>query len=395
MTTSTARRIGDQTAIPFRLMRGGTSRGPMFLASDLPTAPHVRDQVLLAVMGSPHPLQVDGLGGGHPLTSKAGIVELSEQEDVDLDFTFVQLQPDTTTVQTTQNCGNTLAAVVPFAVEMGLIQPTDDMTEAVVRTTNTGLISRISIHTPLFDGQRRVQYEGDTQIAGAPGTAAPVSIRFLNTAGSIASALLPTGNTTDVVTVGETDYTVTLIDNGQPLVILAAEALGISGYDTVAELTDHSALKERVEQLRLVAGQLMGLGDVTEASYPKMTLVAPPQHGGAITTRSFIPHRVHESIGVLAAVTVATAVLMDGSVAANVSVAGPGEHQTIGIEHPSGTFDTLVDLDGSGTVVASGNIWTARMLSSGAVYIPASIWDPGGEAASANTRQQQRKDMRR
>src|SRR5699024_5397256 len=182
MSTPNARRIGDQTAIPFSLMRGGTSRGPMFLATDLPADTSLRDQVLLSVMGSPHPLQVDGVGGGHSLTSKAGIVELSPLDDVDLDFTFVQLQPEATTVQTTQNCGNMLAAVVPFAVESGLIDPTEDVTDVVVHTTNTGLISRIGIHTPQINGQRYVQYAGDTEIAGVNGTAAPVNIRFLNTA---------------------------------------------------------------------------------------------------------------------------------------------------------------------------------------------------------------------
>lgn len=379
MTTTNARRVGDQTAIPFSLMRGGTSRGPMFVATDLPADTAVRDQVLLSVMGSPHPLQVDGIGGGHPLTSKAGIVGSSAQDGVDIDFTFVQLQPDATTVQTTQNCGNMLAAVVPFAVEAGLVQPISDVTEMIVRTTNTGLVSRISINTPAFHGQRCVQYEGDTEIAGVSGSAAPVNIRFLNTAGSIANGLLPTGNATDVVDVNGTNYPVTLIDNGQPLVIINAQDLGVTGYETVAELTDNTELSQRVEQLRLVAANAMGLGDVTGESYPKMTLVAAPRHGGAIATRSFIPHKVHESIGVLAAVTVATAVMMEGSVAAELGVAGTGAQQTVGIEHPSGIFDALVDLDDTGAVIASGNTRTARLISRGEVYVPASVWDPGQE----------------
>jgi len=376
MASSEARRIADQTAIPMYLMRGGTSRGPMFLAADLPTDPQTRDQVLLSVMGSPHPLQVDGVGGGHALTSKAGIVKPSRLDDVDLDFTFVQLQPETSTVHTTQNCGNMLAAVVPFAVETGLLQPEQNITDVVVRTTNTGLIARISIHTPQLDDQRYVQYAGEAEIAGVNGSAAPVNIRFLNTAGSIASALLPTGKVSDVVTVDGTDYTVTLIDNGQPLVIIDAEDLGVTGYETVAELSADTELKTRVEALRLAAAQDMGLGDVTDASYPKMTLVAPPRDGGAITTRSFIPHRVHESIGVLAAVTVATALLIDGTVAARIATCGTGLSQTVEIEHPSGIFEALVDLDDSGAVVASGNTRTARLISRGEVYVPASIWDP-------------------
>lgn len=376
MATSAPRLAGGQTAIPYALMRGGTSRGPMFLATDLPADQLRRDSVLLAVLGSPHPLQVDGVGGGHPLTSKAGIVAVSEVDDVDIDFTFAQLQPEATTVQTTANCGNMLAAVVPFAVEIGLLQPQADTTEAIVRTTNTGLVSRIEIRTPQRDGQRIVQYDGDAEIAGVPGTASPVNIRFLNTAGSIAPALLPTGNASDTVTVDATGYTVTLIDNGQPLVILSAADFGLTGYESVAELDENSELQHRLEQVRLAAGHLMGLGDVTEASYPKMTLVAPAADGGAIATRSFIPHRVHESIGVLAAVTVATAVVTEGTVAAAIGTSAKGQQRTLGIEHPSGTFDALVDLDANGAVVASGNTRTARLISRGDVYVPKRIWDP-------------------
>src|SRR5699024_6206941 len=244
--TTTARRVGDQTSIPMYLMRGGTSRGPMFLGSALPSAPQIRDQVLLSVLGSPHPLQVDGVGGGHPLTSKVGIVEASELEDVDLDFTFVQLQPESATVQTTQNCGNMLAAVVPFAVETGLIKPTEDETEVVVHTTNTGLLSQINIQTPEANGHRYVRYTGDTEIAGVTGTASPVNIRFLNTAGSIASALLPTGNIIDVVEANGREFSVTVIDNGQPLVIIDAKDFNLTGYETVDELTGNAELKTRV-----------------------------------------------------------------------------------------------------------------------------------------------------
>lgn len=376
MSSTNARRVGDQTAIPYALMRGGTSRGPMFLASDLPSEPKLRDQVLVAAMGSPHPLQVDGIGGGHPLTSKAGIIAASQRDEVDLEFTFAQLQPNTSTVQTTQNCGNLLAAALPFALETGMLVPSSDVTEAVVRTTNTGLISRIGVQTPELDGVRYVQYTGDTEIAGVPGTASPVSIKFLNTAGSIADALLPTGNVVDTVTVDGTDYQVTLIDNGQPLVIITAEVLGVTGYETVDELRQNTALAQRIERLRLVSAKSMGLGDVAGASYPKMTLVAAPQDGGAIATRSFIPHRVHESIGVLAAITVATAITLPGSVAANVGIEGAGSQRTMGIEHPSGVFEALVDLDDTGAVVASGNTRTARLLSRGDIYIPAHIWSP-------------------
>src|SRR5699024_5324255 len=230
-------------------------------------------------------------------------------------------------------------AVAPFPPGARLTVPTAAVPDVVVHPPPTGLISRIGIHTPQIDGQRYVQYAGDTEISGVNGTAAPVNIRFLNTAGSIASALLPTGNVTDVVTADGTDYTVTLIDNGQPLVIIDANDLGATGYETVPELTDNTDLKTRIEALRLAAAQVMGLGDVADESYPKMTLVAAPRAGGAMSTRSFIPHRVDESIGVLAAVTVATAVLLQGSVAAQLGTPGTGKQQSLGIEHPSGVFE--------------------------------------------------------
>ena len=360
-------------------MRGGTSRGPLFLASDLPSDRHLREQVLRSSMEVRIRCRLM-VSVGSPAHLKAASLPLSASADVDLNFTFVQLQPETTSVQTTQNCGNMLAAVVPFAVETGLINPTGDITEVLVRTTNTGLLSRISVRTPEFLTGNAVCSTAVTPRLPGWQVRRPRGYSLFNTAGSIASALLPTGNITDVVEANGSDYTATLIDNGQPLVILDARDLGLTGYETVDELTDNTDLKARIEALRLVAAQVMGLGDVTDARIQKMTLVAPPQVGGAIATRSFIPHRVHESIGVLAAVTVATALLLDGSVANRVGTPGSGTRQTVGIEHPSGIFDALVDLDGAGTVVASGNTRTARLISRGEVYVPASVWDPSDTA---------------
>lgn len=376
--------IRSQTPVRCLLMRGGTSRGPFFDARDLPADTALRDAVLLAVMGSPDPLQVDGMGGGHPLTSKAGIVAPGDARNgVDVEWTFAQLQPDSDRVDTTPNCGNMLAAVLPFAIETGMVIPDSDTTTARVLTRNTGAVAEITVQTPAGpDGERYVRYGGDARIDGVPGTAAPVRIGFLDTAGSVAGSLLPTGNvrdTVDVAGVGPID--VTLIDNGQPLVIIDARDLGATGAESPEEIDADDALRARIEALRIVTGRAMGLGDVTEKPYPKMTLVSAPRHGGAISTRSLIPHRTHRSIGVLAAVTAATAAVLPGSVAYDLAVAPPvtttetGPEATLGVEHPTGEFSVTLGLDpGDPTrVTRSALLRTARLIMAGQAMVPSAV----------------------
>lgn len=367
----------DQMPIPSLIMRGGTSRGPFFLGSDLPEDTEQRNRVLLAAMGSAHPLQIDGIGGAHPLTSKAGIVSLSARQDVDLEFTFAQLQPGENTVQTTANCGNMLAAVVPFALERGLFRATADTTTAVVLTTNTGLKSRITVQTPLRGGTRKFSYAGKTEIAGVPGTGSAIQIGFLDTAGSIAGVLLPTGSARDTFELADgSALTVTCLDNGQPMVVMRAEDLGLSGNEAVARLDADTELKRLVEEVRIAAGAKMGLGDVAELSYPKMTIVSPPGQGGDICTRSLIPHAVHTSIGVLAAVTVATAAALEESVASDYISQEPGRYR---IEHPSGCFEVSYTDSGNGPE-EFGIIRTARLIMRGEIEIPARAFGrPRGE----------------
>jgi 4-oxalomesaconate tautomerase len=381
-TETTGPRVqGSQTAIPCWFMRGGTSRGPFFRAEDLPDAQAARDAVLLAAMGSPDPRQIDGLGGANPLTSKAGIVSVSDRDDADLEFRFAQLQPDSDVVDLTPNCGNMLAAVVPFALEAGLIFPQGETTTARVLTLNTGMVAEITVPTP-EDGRRGryVEYTGDVHIDGVPGAAAPISINFLNTAGSVCSSLLPTGNVRDRVDVpGVGPVEVTCIDNGQPLVIVAAAALGRTGYESTAALNEDQELKSRLETLRLACGALMGLGDVAARNYPKMTLVAPPTQGGAITTRSFIPHVCHDSIGVLAAVTAATACVIEGTVAHAIAKVDAGTEIHVSVEHPAGEFSVELGLDPGNPqhVVKSALLRTARLIMAGDVFVPLRTWHPG------------------
>ena len=349
-------------------MRGGTSRGPFFNEADLPSDLSTRDRVLLAVMGSPDKRQIYGLGGAHPLTSKVGIVRRSQVPGVDLDFLFAQLQPDQDKVDTTPNCGNMLAAVVPFALETGLVVPKGATTTLRVLTRNTDMQCDVTVQTP--GGQ--VAYEGDARIDGVPGTAAPIAIQFLETAGSVCAGLLPTGHVRDVIDGVE----VTCIDNGMPLVLFRAADLGCTGYESAAELNADVELKVRLERLRLACGHAMGLGDVFARNYPKMTLIAPPRAGGSLCTRSFIPHVCHDAIGVLAAVTVATACVLDGSVCAGMAIMPGGATKTMSVEHPTGEFSVELGLDPDNpqNVTRAALLRTARLLMRGEVMIPASVW---------------------
>ena len=358
-----------QTPIPCLFMRGGTSRGPFFLESDLPADVALRDKVLLSIMGSPHGRQIDGLGGGHPLTSKVGIVRPGTTPGVDLDFLFAQLQPDKDNVDTTPNCGNMLAAVVPFALERGIVKAQGDLTTLRVLTLNTGMECDVTLRTP----GGRVEYEGEARIDGVPGTSAPIAINFLDTAGSVCSGLLPTGNVKDVIDGLE----VTCIDNGMPMVLFRATDMGRTGAESVEILNADTELKARIEALRLKAGHLMGLGDVGPKNYPKMCLIAPPLADGAVGTRCFIPHVCHDSIGVLAAVTVASACVLRDSVTEGLAKVPDGPVKTIAVEHPTGEFSVELELDpiDSQKVIRAALLRTARLLMKGEVMVSASVWE--------------------
>jgi 4-oxalomesaconate tautomerase len=347
------------TGIRCMLMRGGTSKGAFFLADELPSDPAERDTLLLRVMGSPDPRQVDGVGGAHPLTTKVAVVAPSERAGIDLDYLFLQVAVDRPEVTDRQNCGNMLAAVGPFAVERGLIDATDGQTSARILMTNTDGVAVASF--PVENGLP--VYAGDTEIAGVPGSAAGVRIDFEDIAGSSTGALLPTGRVLDEIA----GIAVTLVDNGMPVVVLRASDLGVSGYESCEELEANDDLRQKLERIRTRAGPMMNLGDVVGATVPKLTLVAPPREGGAITTRTFIPHRCHQAIGVLGAVSVATACLLPGSPAAGMArVSG----ETVRIEHPSGSFDAVIRLESEDPprVQSAGIVRTARKLMDGFVF---------------------------
>jgi len=352
-----------QTSIPAVVMRGGTSKGLYFLKRDLPDDVGQRDRLLLAAMGSPDPRQIDGMGGAHPLTSKVAVISASPDDEADVDYLFLQVVVDKALVSDGQNCGNILAGVGPFAIERGLVRPAGDVTAVRIRMLNSGGIAVAQVQTP--GGQ--VCYSGAASIDGVPGTAAPVMIDFADVAGSSCGALLPTGNAADVIDGLE----VTCIDNGMPVVLLRAADLGKSGYEAPEDLEADADLKRRVESVRLQAGPLMNLGEVKDATVPKMSLIAPPRDGGAVTTRTFIPHRVHQSIGVLGAASVAAACCIPGTVTAGVAPASTGG--ALDIEHPTGRFTVDIEIgerDGRIGVSRSALLRTARKLMDGNVYVP-------------------------
>ena len=354
-----------QTAISCTLMRGGTSKGAYFVAGDLPSDEAARDRVLMAVMGSPDPRQIDGVGGADPLTSKVAMVSKSTRPGIDVDYLFCQVWVDKAEVSTQQNCGNILAGVAPFAIERGLVGGTSPETVVRIFMVNTGQTVVATVQSP----GGRPRYDGDTAIDGVPGTAAPIPLSFADTAGSTCGALLPTGRAVDVVN----GVRITCIDNGMPVVVMRASDLDRTGYESRDALDKDTELKARIEAIRLLAGPMMRLGDVATNTVPKMILVSPPRDGGAISTRSFIPHRCHATIGVFAALSVATACHLPEGPARDVAVLPSGRSRRMLVEHPTGASPVLLTVeqkDGRDQVTEGAIISTARALFEGRVLVP-------------------------
>ncbi len=356
-----------ERGLPCMLMRGGTSKGAYFLATDLPADREERDDLLLRVMGSPDPRQIDGIGGAHPLTSKVAVVSVSEDPDADIDYLFLQIGVDAPVVSDAQNCGNLLAGVGPFAIERGLVKPGDAETPVRIRMLNTSQFATATIRTP--DG--RVTYAGDASLPGVPGTAAPIVLEF-----GAPDRLLPTGWVSDVV-----DGTrVTCIDAGMPVVMLDADDFGVTGRESPQRLEADGELTARIARIRRAALPLMGLNPATATTLPKLALIAPPHSGGTVSTRTFIPVRCHTAIGALAGVSVSAGLLLDGAVG-SCHAQFPPQGEPIRLEHPTGHLDVAVDLDPGADpprLRRSGVVRTARKLFDGTVY-------PGPARATAST----------
>jgi len=346
-------------------MRGGTSKGAYFLASDLPTDIAERDRILLSVMGSPDPRQIDGIGGADPLTSKVAVISPSSRPGIDVDYLFLQVWVDRPEVSDKQNCGNILAGVAPFAIERGLVRGCDPVTQVRIFMVNTSQTVVATVQTP----GGKPEYQGNARIDGVPGTAAPIPLSFSDTAGSTCGALLPTGRAVDLVN----GIAVTCIDNGMPVVVMRASDVGRTGYETRDQLDKDTELKAKIEAIRLTVGPMMNLGDVTAQTVPKMILLAPPREGGVVSTRSFIPHRAHATIGVFAAVSVATACLLPDSPAHSLARIPDGTTKLMLIEHPTGASPVSLTTDvhdGKTVVTEAAIISTARALFEGRVLVP-------------------------
>jgi 4-oxalomesaconate tautomerase len=353
----------DETGVRCTMMRGGTSRGLYLLASDLPADPGERDDLLLRLMGTPDPRQIDGLGGATSLTSKVAVVSPSSSPDADVDYLFLQLGVGEATVSDRQNCGNILAGVGPFAVERGLVRAAGEAAEVRIRLVNSDSVAVARFPAP----GGRPEYRGDTPIAGVPGTAAAVSLSFADTAGSATGSLLPTGRVRDVVGGVE----VTCVDNGMPVVLAAAASLGLAGDEPHERLAADPELGQRVDALRREAALARGLGDVGGAPVPKTVLVSPPRDGGDVATRSFIPVQPHTAIGVLAAVSAVTGMLLPGAVGHDIAAAWPAGRRHVDVEHPTGHLLVDVDVDTAHDpprVVRSGVVRTARKLFDGVAF---------------------------
>lgn len=349
--------------IPCVMMRGGTSRGPYFRAEDLPADIAERDSILLSVMGSGHHLQIDGIGGGNPVTSKVAIVSKSQHPEADVDYLFAQVNLQDQFVDTSPNCGNMLVGIAPFAIEQGLVPAQDGHTTVRIYNVNTDSLIHSTVETP--GGE--VNYEGATQIDGVPGSAAPITVAFLDATGAKTGKLFPTGNSIDTIDGVE----MSLVDCAMPMMMVRASDMGKTGYETVKELEGDKAFMARLEALRLKAGLAMGFGDVSKLVIPKPVLLAKPQSKEAIIcVRYFMPHECHPSLAVTGTIGIGTACATPGNLAS--AITGPIElPKTVNIENPAGMIEVhLSRIEGQEYPMAS-LIRTSRKLFEGFVFAKA------------------------
>lgn len=362
----------DQTGIPFLFMRGGTSRGPYFRKESLPEDLDTLKEVLIHIVGSGHPLNIDGIGGGNPVTTKVAVLSNSKDDWADIDYFFAQVSVEDRQVDVRPTCGNILAGVGPAAIEMGLITAAKTTTQINIRAVNTGARIIATVQTP----NGRVTYSGDTSIDGVPGTGAPIELQFLDVVGKVTGSFLPTGNLIDTID----GVQVTCMDVTMPMMIARAGDFGISGYESASELNDNTSLFERVENIRIEAGKRMGLGDVSSSVIPKVGLLAAPRSGGTICTRYLMPWKCHPSMAVTGSQCLASCVLTPGTVAAGLALPPNDIPARIVLEHPAGQLEVIVDFertaDDSFRLRSAGIVRTARKLAQGSVFIPSSIWTP-------------------
>lgn len=360
-----------QQEIPCLFIRGGTSRGIYFNRNDLPEDLDELTNVLIAAVGAGHSLNIDGVGGGNAVTTKVAILSQSDDEWADIDYFFAQVSVLEKQVDFAPTCGNILAGVGPAAIEMGLLPIVGETTSVNILSTNTGARIEAIVETPSENGSH-VNYSGDASINGVLGTASPIILNFMNVVGSKTGKLFPTGKPINVID----GYELTCIDVAMPMVIGRAADFGISGYETREELDQNTALFNLLEPLRIKAGEMMGLGDVTKSVVPKFGLLAKPQEGGAIAARYFMPWATHPAYAVTGSICTGSCLLTPGTIAEGLAQMPDGNPAKISIEHPSGSIDVVFDyLSGQNgfELKSAGLLSTARKLFDGKICVPGDI----------------------
>ncbi len=358
-----------QTPIPFLFMRGGSSRGPYLRRGDLPEDREALSRVLIAMMGAGHPFNIDGIGGGTAVTTKVAMLSKSDDDWADVDYFFAQVAVEETLVDFKPSCGNILVGVGPAAIEMGLVEPNGDVTEVRIRAVNTGSCVSSLVQTP----GGRVDYDGEARIDGVPGMAAPIRLRFMKVEGSLTGALLPTRQAKEVIN----GVPVTCMDVAMPMVIARAEDLGVTGYESAAEFDANTALFERMEAIRLIAGERMGLGDVTKSVTPKFGLLAPARDGGSACVRYFMPWNCHPTLAVTGSQCLGACLLAPGTVGEGILGGSSVSPVTLLLEHPMGRMEVVMECrttDAGFEVVSAGLVRTARKLAAGEVFVPGAVW---------------------
>lgn len=372
--------------LPVSIIRGGTSKGVYILQSDLPEDKAEWEPLLLRLMGSPDKKQIDGLGGSQSVTSKVAIVQKSEHPGADVDYTFAQVSVDKPLVSYKGNCGNISSGVGPFAIEKGLVKAENGTTSVRIYNTNTDKIIIADVNTP--DGE--VEYSGDFYIAGVPGTASPVRLKFVEPAGTLGHGLLPTGNAVDVVEVpGYGKVEVSIVDAANPLVFARAKDLGLTGRELPDELNADAEKLDLLEAVRGLAAVKLGLiEDYTRSAWdtpgiPKMTFVAEAEDyvnmdGKEIKkdsidllSRMMSMQKAHPSYAMTGAMCTAAAAVVPGSIVNQVLPADV-DTQFIRIGHPGGILECGVDYKENGAVPVIEDTFgfrTANLILEGTAVI--------------------------
>lgn len=359
-----------QTGIPYLFVRGGSSRGPYFNAADLPKDRETLAAVLVAALGSGHKLNIDGIGGGNAVTTKVAMLSPSEDPWADVDYFFAQVSVLDGLVDFKPTCGNILAGVGSAAIEMGLVAALLDVTQVKIRAVNTGAKVSADVQTP----GGALTYEGAAKIDGVPGSAAPVGLNFLEVAGSSTGSMLPTGNLIDTIDGIE----VTCMDVAMPMVIARAADFGLTCRESAEELDANRAFFDRMEAIRLKAGVLMGMGDVSKSVTPKFGLVAPSEAPNTLLTRYFMPWSTHPTLAVTGSQCLSSCALAEGTVADGMMQVDGAAPLTVRLEHPMGLMDVIVDYtqsQGVFTHISTGVVRTCRKLAEGRVFVPSAVWN--------------------